>query len=513
MKLNSELKTAVVYYRVSTEKQATRGVSLAYQKRTCCEFAERNDMDILKIFHDDGASAKTTDRHVLQEMLAYCNAKKKKIDCLIVYKVDRLSRDVNDYTNILVFLNKLQIRLVSTTESIDTTPTGKFIGNIMATSAQLDNDMRSERITACMLEKIKHGHWCWKAPVGYLNKTTEDDRKTIIVDKDKNHLIKLAFEKFSTGLYALEDVRQLINKRGLRNSKGNKISPQLMHNIIVNPFYYGMLKVKDNLYKGNQEKTIPEETFNKCQQFLKRGSKGKNISRRKENDHFPLRNFAICSYCGRPLTAAFSTGRLGGKFPYYRCNNNKCTSKKSIAKKEIENDFLNLLKQITPKKKFLDIFKPIILEVWDKSYHDINKRRNILLKTIENLEKEKEKLIDMKKKDLLDDDDFKASMQKTKQKIQEKKIILSETKAEKFNPEEAIDYVFNFITDIPKFWTEADCQQKIRLQGLIFTERPVYLYPKFETPKISIVLKQKHVFESEKSTIVPPRGIEPLFKV
>ncbi len=113
MKPNSELKTAVLYYRVSTEKQAERGVSLAYQKRTCCEFAERNDIDVLKIFHDDGASAKTTDRHGLQEMLAYCNAKKKNIDCLIVYKVDRLSRDVNDYTNILVFLNKLQIKLVS----------------------------------------------------------------------------------------------------------------------------------------------------------------------------------------------------------------------------------------------------------------------------------------------------------------------------------------------------------------------------------------------------------------
>lgn len=156
------------------------------------------------------------------------------------------------------------------------------------------------------------------------------------------------------------------------------------------------------------------------------------------------------------------------------------------------------------------MFKPIILQVQDKNYHDINSRKNILLKKISKLEAEKKKLIDMKKKDLFDNDDFKTSMQKTKQKIQQEKIILLETKAEKFNPEEAIDYVFNFITDIPKFWTEANTQQKIRLQGLIFTERPVYLYPKFETPKISIVLKQKQTFELDKSSTVASRGVEPL---
>jgi len=288
MKTNNELKTGIVYYRVSTEDQAEKGVSLAHQKRTCCEFAERNGIKVLKIFHDDGVSAKTTDRPGLKEMLTYCNAKKKYLDCLIVYKVDRLSRNVNDYTNILVFLNKIEVKLLSTTESIDNTPTGKFLGHIMAASAQYDNDLRSERVTACMLEKTRQGKWCWKAPIGYLNKTDENDHKTIIIDKNKNPIIKLAFEKFSTGLYILEDIRKMVNKKGLRNSKEGEITAQSMHKIITNPFYYGMLKIKSGLYQGKQDKTISEETFNKCQQLLKRSSTGENISRRKVNIHFDI---------------------------------------------------------------------------------------------------------------------------------------------------------------------------------------------------------------------------------
>src|SRR5680860_900763 len=125
-------KKAIIYYRVSTEDQAQFGVSLEQQKNNCLSFAEREGWEVVKSFHDDGVSAKTVERPSLQAMLQYCSKNYKQIDYVVIYKVDRLSRNVNDYSNILFLLNKLNIKLVSTTEAIDDTPIGKFVGNIMA---------------------------------------------------------------------------------------------------------------------------------------------------------------------------------------------------------------------------------------------------------------------------------------------------------------------------------------------------------------------------------------------
>jgi site-specific DNA recombinase len=105
----------LIYYRVSTEEQAQFGISLEQQENACKEHANRLDIAVKEIFHDDGVSAKTADREGLQAMLTYCTKHYKEIDYVIVYKIDRLSRNVNDYSSILVLLTKLNIQLLSVT--------------------------------------------------------------------------------------------------------------------------------------------------------------------------------------------------------------------------------------------------------------------------------------------------------------------------------------------------------------------------------------------------------------
>ncbi len=159
------MQKGIIYYRVSTEDQAQTGVSLEQQKNACLDYAQKNDIEILKLFHDDGVSAKTTKRAGLQELLAYCKKNHKEIDCLIVYKIDRLSRNVKDYATLLMALGEFNIKFISTTETVNETSSGKLIGTIMASFAQFDNDVRSERVSVCMLEKAKQGVWCFKSPV------------------------------------------------------------------------------------------------------------------------------------------------------------------------------------------------------------------------------------------------------------------------------------------------------------------------------------------------------------
>ena len=503
-------KRGVIYYRVSTEDQAQFGVSLEQQRKNCLNYAEGNNIEIIKMFHDDGVSAKTADRPCLQEMLKLCSKKNSKIDCIIVYKIDRLSRNVNDYSNITILLNKLNIKLISTTEAIDNTPTGKFIGNIMAANAQFDNDTKSQRITDCLREKREQGYWCGKAPIGYLNTINKFGKKIIIIDKKRAPLIKWIFEKFSTGIYTLEELRIMINKKGLRSSRKNEISPQTMSKIIKRKFYIGIMTVKGEEYESNCEHIISNQIFYRCQNILTKKNRADNISKNQANEDFPLRHFIICAYCGRPLTAYFATGRWGGKYPYYRCYNKNCDSKKSITKKKLEEDFLHYLEEITPKKTFLNPFKAIIIDIWGKRYKELNKDRKNTLKVLGNLKEEKIELINMKRKELLSDEDFKEVFGRLKQKILNKQIILDENEIKEFDIDETVTYVFDFIATIPEYWNRSNYNQKIKIQGLIFPEKPTYDYNRFQTPNISLVFAKKRELATAKSPIVPPRGIEPL---
>ena len=508
----NKTKKGIIYYRVSTEDQAQFGVSLEQQKKNCINYAEINGIEIMKMFHDDGVSAKTTERPSLQEMLKYCGKKGNEIDYVIVYKIDRLSRNVNDYTSILMLINKLKIKLVSTTEAIDDTPSGKFIGNIMAASAQFDNDLKSQRVSACMLEKVLQGYWCWKAPFGYVNKTNELNKKIIATDQKRASLITWAFEKFSTGIYTIEEVRRMVNKKGLRSWKGKEISSQSMNKIIRNKFYIGIMTTNGKEYEGGKhEYLVSDHIFYKCQNNLKGYDRYENISKNQISENFPLRHFVLCAYCGRPLTGYFSTGRHGGKFPYYRCYNKDCSSKKSIKKSSLENDFSNYLDDIIPKKNILDTFKKVIINVWEDKYKEINKQRMEIIKSLDDLKSEKLKLIDMKKRELLSDEDFTESFDILKQDIAQKQMIIDGNDIEEFNIDEAVSYVFDFISGIPEYWNKATYDQKVKLQGLIFPIKPTYDYTEFQTPKISLVLATKKELASSNSSMVAPRGIEPLF--
>ncbi len=508
--ITTNFKKGIIYYRVSTEDQAQFGVSLEQQRKNCIEYAERRGIEILKTFHDDGVSAKTIDRPSLKELLNYCEKNYRRIDCLIVYKVDRLSRNTNDYTSILCRLNKMKIQLISTSESaIDETPSGKLNGNMMAAFAQFDNDMKSERVSACMMEKIKQGVWCWKAPIGYVNTLDSQNHKIIALDVNRSHLITWAFEKFATGIYPLEEVRTMVNKKGLTSWRGKEISKQTMYKIINNKFYIGVMTTGKEEYPGSHEKLTDEAIYYKCQSVLSGNSRGECISINRACEAFPLRHFVLCAYCGRPLTGYFSTGKCGGKYPYYGCYNKDCSSKKSIAKKGMEKDFVGYLKKITPKVTFLNSFKAVIIDVWQKKYQEINQARNYLAQKIDQLEEEKLKLIEMKKKELFNDEDFKMAFEKVKKEIADKQADIFGMKLESFNVDQAVSYVFDFIATIPEFWEQATYQQQIKLQSLIFPEKPIYDLNEFRTPVLSPILETKKELANANSSIVIPGGIEP----
>lgn len=168
-KNNIGIKRAIIYLRVSTEEQVDN-FSLDTQERICKQEAERRNMEIVQVFREEGRSAKNiAGRPMLVELLEYCRKNKNNIDALIIYRLDRLSRSTTDYLAIRKKLAECKIALISSSEPTGESPTERFIETMLASFAQMDNDVKSERSRNGLRARFLAGLPSGVPPFGYKN--------------------------------------------------------------------------------------------------------------------------------------------------------------------------------------------------------------------------------------------------------------------------------------------------------------------------------------------------------
>jgi site-specific DNA recombinase len=234
---------AVIYVRVSTKEQ-TENLSLPTQLRACEEYCRRQGYDVLERFHEEGESAKTTDRSQLQNLLKYCRTHKGKVHFVVVYNLTRFAREKYDHFALRAHLKSLGISLRSATEPIDDTSTGKLMEGVLAAFAQFDNDVRSDRTRAGMKAALELGRWTFPAPLGYLN-APKWSGASLVHDPERGPLVRQAFEDLSTGQYTKQEVLARATDAGLRSRKGLKLSPQSFGQMMRNPIYAGKVESPD----------------------------------------------------------------------------------------------------------------------------------------------------------------------------------------------------------------------------------------------------------------------------
>jgi DNA invertase Pin-like site-specific DNA recombinase len=163
------MKAAVVYLRVSTDRQAERGLSIPAQSEACLAYAQKAGFEVVEEFVDAGESARSADRPRLQDMLTRCR-KDKSIKAVIIHKVDRIARNTHDHAMIQVALKHAGVELCSVTENINGTPEGEFLEYIMAAMAQFYSRNLARETLKGMNQRAQNGLWNAPPPLGYLHK-------------------------------------------------------------------------------------------------------------------------------------------------------------------------------------------------------------------------------------------------------------------------------------------------------------------------------------------------------
>jgi len=215
---------AIIYIRVSTKEQ-TENLSLPTQLRSCEEYCRREGYVVLQRFREEGESAKTADRPQLQQLLKYCRTNKGKVHFVVVFNLTRFAREKYDHFALRSHLKSLGISLRSATEPIDDTSTGKLMEGVLASFAQFDNDVRSDRTRAGMKAALELGRWTFLAPIGYLN-APRAMGKSLMPDPERAPIVRRVFEEYATGRFTKQQVLEQARAWGLTNRRNRPLSSQ-----------------------------------------------------------------------------------------------------------------------------------------------------------------------------------------------------------------------------------------------------------------------------------------------
>jgi DNA invertase Pin-like site-specific DNA recombinase len=206
---------AIGYVRVSTDEQAREGVSLENQREKISAYCALNDLTLLETIADEGLSAKNLNRTGIQNLITL--VKQGKVDAVILYKLDRLSRSVKDIIGLIELFEKHKVAFHSILDKVDTkSATGRFFLNILSSLSQLERELIGERTHEALSHKIRKGERVGHVPYGY---TLAPDGKTLLEDPTEQEGIALIQELHAKGLGYRAICRELTAK-GFKAKRG-----------------------------------------------------------------------------------------------------------------------------------------------------------------------------------------------------------------------------------------------------------------------------------------------------
>lgn len=508
---DDKLKVAI-YSRKS--RFSEKGESVENQITICKQYAIQNfnvSADDIFVYQDEGFSGKDTNRPEFQKLIKA--AKNKEFNILICYRLDRISRNVADFSNTIEMLQKYDIDFISISEQFDTsTPMGRAMMNIAAVFAQLERETIAERIKDNMLELSKSGRWLGGTPplgfkscaIEYKNENNKTKKMFKLVNvSDELKIVKLIY-KLYIEKRGFNSVANYMCKNRYKGKNGGEFSRSTIEQIIKNPVYcisdekilnwfqeqgatisgepdgiHGLM-VYNKREGGKKDKPVSEwiisigkhkgiissDTWLKCQEIIEQ-NKAKVAPRSCTGEKFLLSGMIICSECGSHMS---SWSHYNKKYDfmerYYRCN------LRNRASNRCNNKMLNAYKAEEYVSKYL---KEIDIDTLIQKYKN-NKsiiEKNDLkteISTLTNQFEENEKIIKglIRKMALLNDDikiikllrdeieNIKNDNDKIKIKIKQLTLKLEQTK----NHEEFIQIIKDKLNNFKKYFDYVNTESK-----------------------------------------------------
>lgn len=334
---------AAIYVRVSTHHQLDRE-SLPFQREELENYS-RYALGISDwvIFEDAGYSAKNTDRPKYQEMMA--RIRQGEFTHLLVWKLDRISRNLRDFTELWDELKEYGVTFISKMEQFDTSSAmGEAMLRIILVFAELERKLTAERVYSIMLSRAQKALWNGApVPLGY---DWDEEKGEIKINDEEAELVRLIFDTYEEKQSA-RTVAQWLHENGKRTKRGGTWGSKTVLDILRNPIYMGTYRWNYR-HAGRGELKDPEEVivvedalpaiisreqWERVQKLLDSNYKGRRDQQRRAKYIHLLSGLIKCGYCGKTYVSARNTKPHKHNYhpSYYRCGtymrNRQCRNK------------------------------------------------------------------------------------------------------------------------------------------------------------------------------------------
>jgi site-specific DNA recombinase len=396
----------VIYLRVSTKEQAEKdlteeGFSIAAQREACVRRIRDEGWELVDEYVDRGESARSADRPQLRAMLERIG-EESDIEAVIVHKVDRLARNMEDHIAIRALLRRRGVILVSVTENLDETASGRLVEGIHALMAEFYSANLANEVRKGMGQKAKLGGYPHKAPLGYLNvREPIGGRQVahIVADPERAPLVKAAFELYATGEWTVERLAHEMADRGLRNRGRNghyaakPVTVSGLARLLAHRAYVGIVEWDGIEYEGGHEPLVDRATFERVQALL--AARAMRGTRERRHHHY-LKGLLVCGVCRRRLSIQYSKGT----YTYFYClgqkdhRNGTGCRERYVAADQLETEIEDLYTRIEVPTDWAEGLREAIAAEVATRHDDTTAERQLLARRREQAEAERYKLMD-----------------------------------------------------------------------------------------------------------------------
>lgn len=341
-------------------------------------------------YDNGGFSGGSMDRPALNRLMS--DIEQNLIDCVVVYKVDRLSRSITDFCKIMDLFDSHNVTFVSVTQAFNTTTSmGRLTLNILLSFAQFEREVIGERIRDKIAALKRKGRYTGGRPI--LGYDIDPSGNGLLINKEESKIVRHIFERFLILRSPLKTAQEL-NSLGYRtkqwvsstgtNHGGNKWSRTGMYRLLKNRLYIGQIRHKNKYYDGEHEPIISKQQWNQVQAIISENQKIREGLLRVKPPAL-LQRIIRCSHCNCAMTQS-STMKNGKKYRYYTCSN---ASKrgfavcpvKSVSAVEIEKVVFEYVRKIF---KTPEMFTATIQSVnyeYKNQLHELRQQQNDIPKS------------------------------------------------------------------------------------------------------------------------------------
>lgn len=469
---------ALIYCRVSSERQKTEGHGLDGQEQRCRLYCEQKGYEIEKrgVFRDSASGGGDfMKRPAMRDLLAFADAHPHQNYVVVFDDLTRFARDTAFHLKLRMEFKIRGLKPECLNFNFEDTPEGEFIEVIIAASGELGRKQNRRTVIQKQRARLELGYWPFNPIPGYIHIKTPGHGKLLTEHEPEAAIIKEALEGFAVDRFQTQgDVQRFFEKKNYSGKK--KIHFQLANRLFTRiSLYAGFIEYTPwevARRKGHHKPMIDMATYEKLKAKLE--DRAPLRTRKDVREDFPLRGtVVVCAKCEHSLTASYTTKKKkpGYRQAYYRCNNLNCEErKKSIRRDVLETRFKALLQGIKPKPLVLKVTEAIFFDLWEKRMANFSIEEEVGIKEQREIQTDIKTLVQKSKKAVSERvvREYEKEIDELVKQEEKLQQMIGPSSPKKIDFRTALRMVFDYLEDPYSHWENGDLSERQMVLQLVF---------------------------------------------